>query len=245
MTDATGGRAHPSKCRHPGRHPARPAPGCPPGRTRSPKTRCSRTSECWGRATAAWCRLISSSPPSCRGGGRGGGGGTRTSRSAAHRGATATSAAGLGGCSARRNRRFAKARKVGSPRPRFRLHRCGFPARLSQRFPPSLPPAIGPKAAKSLSPPPLLHPPPPRPCGSPEPGGALLEGQLRAAQQGAAAVLILCVEARGDEALAAARHGGGTAAHLGGTRGVRRHGGMGGGQPRSGTPLSPPVLRDA
>lgn len=107
---------------------------------------------------------------------------------------------------------------------------------------PSLPPS-GPKllGAKSLNQPP--SPPPPRPCGTPEPGGALLEGQLRAAQQGAGAVLILWIEARGDEALAAARHGGGTAAHLGGTQGGTVL--WGGEQPRSGTPLSTPVPRDA
>lgn len=244
MTDATGGRAHPSKCRHPGRHPARPAPGCPPGRTRSPKTRCSRTSECWGRATAAWCRLISSSPPSCRGGGGRGGGGTRTSRSAAHRRGHGYERCGAGWMLGAAQPPLCESPKGGEPPAPLPLAPLRFSGTALAALP-SLPPAIGPKAAKSLSPPPLLHPPPPRPCGSPEPGGALLEGQLRAAQQGAAAVLILCVEARGDEALAAARHGGGTAAHLGGTRGVRRHGGMGGGQPRSGTPLSPPVLRDA
>lgn len=79
---ATGGRAHPNKCFCPGDRPARrcpgqTAPGCPPGRTRSSWTRCSRRSGCSGRGTAASCCSISSGP-SCWG--------ARTGSSAPYRG---------------------------------------------------------------------------------------------------------------------------------------------------------------
>lgn len=235
---ATGGRAHPNKCFCPGDRPARrcprqTAPGCPPGRTRSSWTRCSRRSGCSGRGTAASCCSISSGP-SCWG--------ARTGSSAPYRGGymvgggerpapvpTSLPAPALGQRNHCLRNPLPPAPRWGAPGPASARTAAVFRrGALAARFPPAIEPeAAGSGRAGRRR---ARAPPCPSVCQSvrapPVPAGALLEGRLVAPQQGAAAggILVPGVVARGDEALAAARHGGGTRLTWGGTQ-------RGGGQP--------------